>query len=918
VIGRTLAHYEILEKLGEGGMGEVYLARDQKLAREVAIKLMPAELASDPQRRARFEREARTVAALNHPNVVTIHAVEEAEGKLFLVMERVQGVTLTRKIPDEGLELESFFRIAVPMCEAIATAHAAGITHRDLKPDNVMVDDAGRVKVLDFGLAKILDEIGGDDDKTVAVQTREGMILGTAAYMSPEQAEAKPVDERTDVFALGIILYEMLTGKRPFQGDTNMSTLTSVMRDDPVPVVDLRPELPRQFSRIVRRCLEKDPERRYESARGVRYDLEVLREDILSGDFDMAAPVETVARPSGTKSASLDPMLSRSHPPSASMPPQPAASYPRNRVWYGAALIVVLSGLGWWLWPGGETTTTESPTSTASPAKENPLVVVFPFENLGPPEDAYFAAGMTDEITTRLSGVGKLQVLSRSSATQYDRTGKSASEIAEDLGVDYLLEGAVRWQRSGNGPSRVRVTPQLVDTANGVQIWAESYDQAMEEIFAVQQQIAEAVVSELGVALGTPSGEPVILSARLTDNLDAYHFYLRATSSLTQLEVMEPKELQTVIGLLENALGLDPQFVEAWGNLARAHASMVHFGWDRSDERIGQSRRAMERALALDPDNASAQLGTGYFYYHALKQYEPALVAFERATELQPGNTELMVATGYVLRRQNRVADAMEYFWSALELSPNDASMLFDVSETLMLLRRYDESIEFGQEAIRQSPDMGRIYWPPARAALLKGDLPMAIQILDGYPGVKSASWHNRRVEIAYASRDHATALKHVEAMPDTRSHQFYFVGRELRRAQVLDAMGMTDRVPEVARVALETLEGELAANPGYANLLSAIAEARSFLGQAEAEQAVADAQRALELYPANIDTWIRSYRQLDLAHVLIRAGRHEEAVRELADLLTQNTNALSVGLLRNSPRYDALRDRADFAALVD
>jgi tetratricopeptide (TPR) repeat protein len=264
------------------------------------------------------------------------------------------------------------------------------------------------------------------------------------------------------------------------------------------------------------------------------------------------------------------------------------------------------------------------------------------------------------------------------------------------------------------------------------------------------------------------------------------------------------------------------------------------------------------------------------------------------------------------------MADAMEYFWRALELSPNDSSMLFDVSETLMLLRRYDEAIEFGQEAIRQSPDMGRIYGPASRAALLKGDPRLADEILDGYPGIKTATWHNFRVRIAYSRRDYASALKHVEAMPDTEPHQFYFMSRELRRAQVLDAMGMTDRVPAVAQVALETLEGELEANPGWANLVSAIAVARSFLGEAEAGHAIDEAERALELYPANIDSWIRSNLQLDLAHVLIRAGRHEEAVNELTDLLTQDTDAVSLGLLRISPRYDALRDRPDFQALVN
>jgi serine/threonine protein kinase len=451
VIGRTLAHYEIVEKLGQGGMGEVYLARDTRLGRDVAIKLMPADLAGDAARRARFEREAQAIAALNHPNVVTIHAVEEAEGLLFLVMERVQGVTLTRKIPPAGLPLKDFFNLALQFCEAVAAAHAVGITHRDLKPENVMVDNSGRVKVLDFGLAKLIDDAFVGSDATVAEQTREGVILGTASYMSPEQAEGKPVDPRSDVFTMGILLYEMLTGQRPFQGDTHMSTLTAVIRDDPRPVFEIRPELPREFARIVRRCLEKHPDRRYESARGVRYELEILREELVSGEYGATTPVATVPGTVGPPStgsqpsmsspsaAPLDPMLAASQPSmssmppvSQSMPPAPQRSSSRNSI-VGVAAILVVAAIAWWQWPGESAGPSMDP-GVVDHSEDPPTIVVFPFENLGPPDDEYFAAGITDEITTRLAGVQGLRVLSRTSAMQYDRGGKSLAQVAAGSG----------------------------------------------------------------------------------------------------------------------------------------------------------------------------------------------------------------------------------------------------------------------------------------------------------------------------------------------------------------------------------------------------------------------------------------------------------------------------------------------------
>lgn len=302
MIGTKLAHYEILAKLGAGGMGEVYRARDTRLDRDVALKILPAEMAADPDRRMRFEREAKAVAALNHPHIVTIHSVEEVNGTHFLTMELVDGKTLSELIPKDGMSLERFFQVAVPLAEAVTAAHAKGITHRDLKPANVMVGNDGQLKVLDFGLAKLLEPPDPGSAQTVAAgsATQEGKILGTVAYMAPEQAEGKPVDPRSDVFSLGVLLYEMATGERPFKGDTNMSTITSILRDDPPSVTELKRGLPRHLSRIVKRCLVKDPDRRYQTAHDLRNDLLEFKEELDSGEFTAETPVAAArSRPVG-------------------------------------------------------------------------------------------------------------------------------------------------------------------------------------------------------------------------------------------------------------------------------------------------------------------------------------------------------------------------------------------------------------------------------------------------------------------------------------------------------------------------------------------------------------------------------------------------------------------------------------------
>ena len=286
MVGRTLGQYRILEPLGKGGMGEVFLAEDTRLQRRVALKILAPDLAADPDRRQRFEREARAAAALNHPNIVTIHSVEEIDGMPFLTLELIEGQTLGAVIPAGGLPLDELLTLAIPLADAVGAAHQRGITHRDLKPANVMVTTDGRLKVLDFGLAKLREDLANAMASALPTQemTGEGRILGTVAYMSPEQAEGAPVDPRTDVFALGVLLHEMATGERPFKGDTQMSVLSAIIKDTPASVSDLKHDLPRELARIIKHCLAKDPEDRYQTAKDLRNDLRALKEDLASGE----------------------------------------------------------------------------------------------------------------------------------------------------------------------------------------------------------------------------------------------------------------------------------------------------------------------------------------------------------------------------------------------------------------------------------------------------------------------------------------------------------------------------------------------------------------------------------------------------------------------------------------------------------
>ena len=430
-IGQTLGHYHILRPLGAGGMGEVYEAEDSKLGRKVALKVLPEEMASDPQRRERFEREAKAIAALNHDNIVTIYSVEEVAGIDFITMELVEGETLRRLLPPGGLPLGKILDLAIPMTEALAAAHQQGITHRDLKPENVLVNRSGKVKVLDFGLAKVEGVFGasgmGSHMPTRAL-TEEGRIVGTIAYMSPEQAEGKRVDPRSDVFTLGVILYEMGAGERPFKGDTAVSLLSSILKDHQPPLTEVNASLPRDLSRIVERCLMKDPARRFQSAMGLATELATLKQDSDSGELE--ALQAGSRRTSGSAAAAM--------------------REPGRAPWIkyvGAfAVVVALASFAMFAYrewrsrslaPAGSAQVGSTPAGQqgggvagepgGAPQNGRQRIVVLPFENLGAPDDAYFAAGMTEEITSRLASVGGLGVISRTSSVQYVRPRRRRS-----------------------------------------------------------------------------------------------------------------------------------------------------------------------------------------------------------------------------------------------------------------------------------------------------------------------------------------------------------------------------------------------------------------------------------------------------------------------------------------------------------
>jgi serine/threonine protein kinase/tetratricopeptide (TPR) repeat protein len=669
-IGSQIGGYRIDALLGRGGMGEVYRAHDLKLKRDVAIKLLPQDTAADPERHARFEREAQAIAALNHPNIVTIHSVEDADGVLFLTMELVEGHPLDAEIVADGLPLARILALAVPLADAVSAAHQKGITHRDLKPANVMVTPDGRVKVLDFGVAKLVEasDVAPDVTALPTVLTGEGRIVGTAAYMSPEQAEGKPVDHRSDIFSLGVLLYELATGERPFTGDTQLSLLSSILRDTPRAVTDLRPTLPRDLARIIKRCLAKDPEYRYQSAKDLRNELRELRDE------------------------------SESHEPDEVKGDQIAAAPPvKIRTWRKANLIAIglvalaaASVAGAWLW--------FTPTSADGPIDS---LAILPFVNAGADPDAdYLSDGITENLINSLSQLPQLRVVPRSTVFRYKGRDLDFKKIAAELSVRAVLTGRVV-QRGDT----LNIQTDLVDVTEDAQLWGRQYSRAFADLIPVQEEIVTAVSSRL--RLQPNADEQKRLTKRYTENPAAHQLYLKGQFSWARRTA---ERLQRAAEYFQQAIKQDPGYALAWAGLADAHAIYGFYGAGSPREAVPTAKEAAFRALDIDDTLAEAHSAMGFVKFTFDWDWSAAAYEFKRAIALNPRDGLVLQRYAMYLQLMGRPEDALEQGKRALELEPLSSNHNAQMGRLLYQARRYDQAARQLQESLELDPNYVQTY----------------------------------------------------------------------------------------------------------------------------------------------------------------------------------------------------------------
>ncbi len=883
MIGHTISHYKILSKLGEGGMGVVYKAEDLRLKRTVALKFLHPELTRDDEVKARFIHEAQAAASLNHPHICTIYEIDEHEGQSFIAMEFIEGEGLNDRIQRGPFSIDDCLSFTNQIGEGLHEAHEKGIVHRDIKPGNIMMTSKGQAKILDFGLARL-----GAQTKITKADT----TLGTAAYMSPEQASGKEVDRRTDIWSLGVVLYEMVTGARPFTGEYEPAVVYSILHDNPEPVTSRRSNVPMELERIVGKALSKNPSERYPHVEDMLVDLRALR----SATQNRVAPQPRKATAKGKRNKIL------------------MAGAAAGIV---AVIALAIAFLPRWF---GSPRTPQQPLVPDN----RKLIVVLPFENLGAPEDEYFANGTTDAITARLASVSGLGVISRQSAMQYKKTTKTIRQIGSELGVDYILEGTVQRERPGDPTSRVRVIPQLIRVADDTHVWAQTYDENMTEVFRVQSDIAEKVATQLDVALLEP--ERRAIEKRPTENLAAYEAYLQGWDYYYTFGGVADAELS--VQLFENAVALDPQFAEAWAGLATAYHEL-YWSYDRPGAHTHETEAA-KRAQELAPDLPETHLALGRVAY-ARREFDKALEHFEIAERLQPSG-DAAHFIGAALRRMGKWQEALRHYEDARRLLSRASPIYwYDLGFTNTCLRRFDEAEQNNNQAISLAPQAPHGYVGKALVLVARnGDVDAARQVILEM---------SRRTNLADAAQvdlgqglmwtgeyrlfpeTFNKAFDAFESGPTERYRQIQpamIATAHLARAIVYEAMGERRTASaryDSARVSFERI---IRSNPqsAYVSVYHSNL-GRAYAGLDRREEAIREGEEAVRIMPISRDAVVGHERVVDLAEIYMMCGEYEKAIDRIETVLSV-PSWISVGVLRVDPIWDPIRSNPRFRRLLE
>lgn len=742
MIGRTLGHYRIVEKIGAGGMGEVYRARDEQLDRDVALKVLPPGMLKDEKARRRFRNEALLLAKLNHPNIATIHEFDTEAGADFLVMECVAGASLAQKLEAGPLPEKETLLLAMQVAQALQEAHELGIVHRDLKPGNIIITPKDRAKVLDFGIARLLRP-AGDTDPTQSITGSHG-AAGTLPYMSPEQLRGETAGPHSDIFSFGAVLYEMATGRRPCEETLPSRLIDAIVRERPVPPRLLNPRISSELERIILKCLEKEPENRYQSAKELEVDLRRLQ-------APSSAPMTLMA--------------------AAKPAPRGRKTVEFTAIVMGIALLIAL-GLGVRAWRERQAAARASSTQIRS-------LAVLPLKNLsGDPQQAYFTEGMTEELTTQLAQISELRVISQASVTSYEKSRESLPQIAKQLHVDAIVEGSV--MRSND---RVRITARLIQVSNGNLLWTQDYDRNLKDVLSLQEDVARTIASEVKVTL-TPDEQARLANARPV-NPRAHEAYLEGNA----LNKGTPAQQWIAKQSFEEAIRIDP-------NYAPAYAGLAEYYWSNSqlDPSVAmpQARHYAQQALELDPNLAQAHTTLGAIRFYADWDWTGAEQELRHALELSPSDAEAHRTYSYFLAAMGRTDQAITEIQHAQQIDPLNIWTQITAGWVYYYSRQYDKAIAQCQSLLKLDANSVGAYDCLGTSYLAEGEYPKAIEAAQKASGFSNGD-PTRVVGLgrAYAAAGKkADARKVIEQLRQLSAHTYvspYFF------ATIYAALGQKD-----------------------------------------------------------------------------------------------------------------------------
>lgn len=883
LVGELVGHYRIESLIGVGGMGEVYLARDERLGRKVALKFLPQSLTADEAQLNRLEHEARTASALNHPNILTVYEIGIDGRRHFIATEFIEGETLRAVLARGKLDLRDALNIAIQVGSALAAAHKSGVFHRDIKPENIMVRPDAYVKVLDFGIAKLSEQKEAPSQAEMRInaefQTASGLIFGTAHYMSPEQARGQTMDARTDIWSFGVVLFEMLAGRPPFEGKTPSECIAAVIKREPA-LLALKPQqVPAPAEQIVRKALRKDKEERYQSVEEMLGDLRRLKE----------------------VSESITSGWKRQKKIAAFL----AAS---------VAVALVVASLFIYLRPTRTVTNTlagnASPFASVIPEKS---IAVLPFKNLSDDqESAHFADGVQDEILTTLAKIADLRVISRTSVMQYaDVAKRNLPEIAQALRVAHVLEASV--QRTDN---RVRVNARLIDARRDVHLWAQTYDRDLKAVFAIQSEIAKTVAVRLRAKV-LPV-EQAAIEEPPTADLAAFDLYTRARTLLltANLAVFKDQLLQAA-ELLDQAVGRDPGFFQAYCQLAFAHDRLYFSGDDPTPNRLALAEAAVQAASRLRPDDGETHLALAQHLYNGYRNYERARAEIALAQRILPNDPRIFTLAGYIDRRQGRWDDSARNLERAVELDPRNFYILHQISFSHQMLRRYSEMAAVLDRALAITPqDVDTrvkraevdLHWradpQPLHATINK--------ILAEEPSA-AAKLTDAWVTLAFCERDFARAERALQA-GNNFGQNVVTLTRHFGEGLLARLRGNIAAAQSAFTAARAEQEEVLRAQPEYAPALCVLGLIDAALGRRK--EALREGRRAVELLPVAKDPVNGAQMIAFFSITGAWAGEKDLAIEQLKAAI-QIPGLLSYGLLKLHPFWDPLRGDPRFEKIV-